>query len=133
MGKGRTLGEEEALRRGEKWKRNEVKEPRQKMTYVITSAASEPGHALSPIDRLTPAAINEPFGPMVEENSPGGHGVDLSLLLALHGGQVLSTMAEPEHHRYRWQLRVREDLGGHGDRQVIKPALGGDSSDGRNL
>lgn len=85
-------------------------------------------------NRLLQTSSDKPhFGPMVEENSPGGHGVNFSLLLALHGGQVLSTMAEPEHHRYRWQLRVREDLGGHGDRQVIKPTLGGDSSDGRNL
>lgn len=33
-------------------------------------------------------------------------------------------MAGPEYHWYRWQFRVRKDLGGHGDRQVLEPALG---------
>lgn len=95
------------------------------------SATSEPGHALSPIDHLRPTAINHLLVRWWQERYfPGGHGVDLSFLLALHGGQVLSAMAGPQHHRHRWQLRVWQDLGGHGDRQVAKPSLGGDSSDG---
>lgn len=35
-----------------------------------------------------------------------------------------------EHHRHCGQLWFGEDVGGHGDCQIIKPALGGHSRNG---
>lgn len=39
-------------------------------------------------------------------------------------------MGGSEHHRHRGQLWLGEDVGGHGDRQVVKSALGGYSRNG---
>lgn len=98
------------------------------------SSTQAKGHALGPIDsnwdeekeRNKPLSVSW----CGRETHPRGHGVNISFLLALHGGEVLSTMAGPEHHWYRWELRLRQDLGGYGDREVFGPALGGDSRDG---
>lgn len=62
----------------------------------------------------------------------GEDGVDLPLLLSDHRGEIRPAMAGSQHHRHRRELRLREDLRGHGDRQVVESTLGGDSRHGTN-
>lgn len=43
---------------------------------------------------------------------------------------VRSTMGPFKHHRHCGQFRIGEDVGGHGDREILKSALGGHSRNG---
>jgi hypothetical protein len=67
---------------------------------------------------------------MVRGSSDSEYGVDIAVLFACSGGQVLSAMAGLEHHWYCWELRLRQNFSGYGDREVAESALGGDSGHG---